>query len=142
MAGSIAAPERERLNRTYHDAVGQRLLPAVRALHDFLAKDYLPKARTSLSITDLPLGAAWYAYRLRRATGGPQGAADLHRQGLAEVERLKARGLPADVPPRTRRGPAERLPAAWRGRDAEARRPVRAGGTAARAAGRGARLPA
>lgn len=105
---SIPAPERERLSGSLRDAVSQKLLPATRTLHDYLQHVYLPKARAGLGLTDLPLGSAWYAYRVRRAVGEGALPADIHQIGLAEVERLKPRlqalrdagaPPPAEVPP-------------------------------------------
>src|ERR1700760_2656105 len=64
----IQAADRAKLTRDMTGAVSQRLLPANRSLHDFLQKEYLPRARAGLALSDLPLGNQWYAYRVRRAT--------------------------------------------------------------------------
>jgi len=75
-----------------HAAITEKLLPAYRELHDFLQRDYLPRARAGLALSELPLGAAWYAYRVKCVTGSEQPTAgDLHRLGMSEVERLRAR---------------------------------------------------
>ena len=79
-----------------------KLLPANRALHEYLRNEYLPRARAGLALSELPLGAAWYAYRIKRATSTRLTADEVHRIGLAEVERLRARAPPRD---------AERAPA-------------------------------
>ncbi len=68
--------------------VRDKILPAYRALHEFLRTEYLPRARESVGLAALPLGDAWYGFLLRRETGGSQSAAALHAQGIAEVERL------------------------------------------------------
>jgi uncharacterized protein (DUF885 family) len=88
----IQASDRAKLTRDMTSAVSERLLPANRALHDFLQKEYLPRARVSLALSDLPLGSGWYAYRVRRATGSALSPVEINRIGLAEVERL---GSPA-----------------------------------------------
>jgi uncharacterized protein (DUF885 family) len=87
----MAGADRDRLSGSLRDAVTRKLLPATRALHDYLQHSYLPKARTGLGLAELPLGSSWYAYRVRRAVGAGALAADIHRIGLAEVERLKPR---------------------------------------------------
>jgi uncharacterized protein (DUF885 family) len=87
----MAAADRERLNGSLSDAVTRKLLPATRALHDYLQHNYLPKARIGLGLADLPLGSSWYAYRVRRAVGVGAVPLDIHRIGLREVERLKPR---------------------------------------------------
>jgi uncharacterized protein (DUF885 family) len=101
MPDSIALGERTRLSKALNEAVAMRLLPAIRALHDFVAREYLPRARQSVSMSDLALGPSWYAYRVRRAAGSEYSPADLQRLGLAEVERLRPRlqaeGSPAPM---------------------------------------------
>src|SRR3984885_9285553 len=84
----IQASDRSKLTRDITSAVSQRLLPANRALHDFLQKEYLPRARVSLALSDLPRGSQWYAYRIRRATSSVLAPEEINRIGIAEVERL------------------------------------------------------
>ncbi|HEX3911955.1 MAG TPA: DUF885 family protein [Steroidobacteraceae bacterium] len=84
------AAERARLTKDMTSAVSARLLPAIRALHDFLQNEYLPRARSSLALSELPLGGRWYAYRIKRATGSALSPDEINRIGVAEVERLGA----------------------------------------------------
>jgi uncharacterized protein (DUF885 family) len=88
MPESIKDPERARLTREFTGAVSGRVLPAIRALRDFLQKQYLPRARTSIALTALPLGGEWYAFLVKRATGTALTPEEINRIGLAEVERL------------------------------------------------------
>jgi uncharacterized protein (DUF885 family) len=74
-----------------HAAIREKLLPAYRAQHDFLQREYLPRARLGLALSELPLGRSWYAYRVKCATGGDLGPGDIHAIGKSEVERLHAR---------------------------------------------------
>jgi uncharacterized protein (DUF885 family) len=67
------------------------ILPAYRSLHDFLKTEYLPRARTTLALSALPLGNAWYMYLVRRETGGTRSPEELHTLGLEEVDRLQKR---------------------------------------------------
>jgi uncharacterized protein (DUF885 family) len=92
MPDGIQAAARAALTRDMTSAVSERLLPANRALHDFLQKEYLPRARSSVALADLPLGGQWYAYRVRRATSSALSPDEINRIGIAEVERS---GLPA-----------------------------------------------
>ena len=71
--------------------VHEKILPAYRELHDFLRDEYLPRARTRGGLSALPLGAAWYAFLIKRETGSHLKAAELHALGLAETERLHGR---------------------------------------------------
>ncbi len=85
---SIKDPERGRLTRDMMNAVSQRLLPAIRALHDFLQTEYLPRTRTGLALSELPLGRRWYAFLVKRATSTTLSPDEVARIGAAEVERL------------------------------------------------------
>jgi uncharacterized protein (DUF885 family) len=87
MPESIKDPERTRLTREITGATS-RLLAALRALHDFLQKEYLPRARTGIALTALPLGREWYAFLVKRATGTALTPEEINRIGIAEVERL------------------------------------------------------
>jgi len=88
MPESIKDPERTRLTRDLTRAVSERLLPANRVLHDFLQKEYLPRARTGLALSELPLGREWYAFLVKKATSTALSPDEINRIGVAEVERL------------------------------------------------------
>jgi uncharacterized protein (DUF885 family) len=99
MPENIKDPERARLTKAISDATVQRLLPANRALHGFLEKEYLPRARTSIAWSALPLGSLWYAYYVKRATGTSLSPEEIHRIGMAQVERLGPLHAPTPRPP-------------------------------------------
>jgi uncharacterized protein (DUF885 family) len=86
-----ADPERLRLTAAMRQEIKERVLPSYRAMHDFLQHEYLPRSRTTVGLSMLPLGDAWYAYLAKRYTGGAQTPAQLHAQGVAEMERLHQR---------------------------------------------------
>ena len=88
MPESIKDPERTRLTRDLTRAVSERMLPANRLLHDFLQKEYLPRARTGLALSELPLGREWYAFLVKKATSTALSPDEINRIGVAEVERL------------------------------------------------------
>jgi uncharacterized protein (DUF885 family) len=90
MPENIKDPERARLTKAISGAISQSLLPANRALHAYLKQEYLPRARTGIAWSDLPLGGRWYAYRVKRATSTSLSADEIHRIGVAQVERLGA----------------------------------------------------
>jgi uncharacterized protein (DUF885 family) len=97
MPETIKEPERTRLTSSLNSAVRDKLLPAYRELHEFIQREYLPRARTSIALTALPLGPSWYAYRIKRATDTLLTPGEIHNMGVAEVERIRARllSLPA-----------------------------------------------
>jgi uncharacterized protein (DUF885 family) len=106
MQPSIADPERTRLSKMISSAVSQQLLPANRVLHDFLLNEYLPRARAGIAISELPLGPQWYDYRIKRATGTGLSADEIHRLGIAEVERIAARRQAPESAPAGAAAPA------------------------------------
>jgi uncharacterized protein (DUF885 family) len=88
--GSIAPAERERLLRAAGDALRQQVVPALRTLHDYLAKTYIPNSRTSIAVGDLPNGQAYYAHLLRYYTTTDLTPDQIYELGLSEVKRIRA----------------------------------------------------
>jgi len=88
-AGPTVA-DRNRLLRAYDAKLRTKVLPAYRRLHDYLAQEYLPKARTTAGWSDLPSGDLWYAYLVRYHTTTELTPDEVHELGLREVARLRA----------------------------------------------------
>jgi uncharacterized protein (DUF885 family) len=84
----VPEAERPRLAAAYREAITTKLVPAYRALHDFLRDEYLPHARQTVGLSALPDGAAWYAHRVREMTTTDLTPEQLHALGLQEVERI------------------------------------------------------
>ena len=84
-------PARARLNSAITADVKERIMPAYRALHDFLIHEYLPRARASVGLSALPLGAAWYTYLVKRTTGTVLTPVQLQTLGAGELDRLRQR---------------------------------------------------
>ncbi len=68
----------------------ERIRPALEDLHRFIVTDYIPRARASIALTDLPGGEAWYAHRVRHFTTTELSPAQVHELGLHEVKRVFA----------------------------------------------------
>jgi uncharacterized protein (DUF885 family) len=109
MPDTIKEPERTRLASSLNGAIKDKLLPAYREMHDFIQSEYLPRARTSVSLSVLPLGPSWYAYRLKRATDTQLTASEIHKIGLTEVERIRARLLALSADQNPGAGPSPRV---------------------------------
>jgi uncharacterized protein (DUF885 family) len=99
MPETVKEPARSSLTKAISSAVSEKLLPANRALHDFLRQEYLPRTRTGIAWSDLPLGSQWYAYRVKRATGAALSPDEIGRIGAVEVERIGALQQPHDAAP-------------------------------------------
>jgi uncharacterized protein (DUF885 family) len=88
---TAADAERSRLAKGIGAGVSGKILPSYRALHDFLRNEYLPRARTSVGLSALPLGQSWYAFLVKRETGTAVAPAEILALGKAEVESLHGR---------------------------------------------------
>lgn len=93
MPKEISPRDRERISDAYAAALTSEVLPAYTRLADFIERDYLPAARTTVGWTDLPDGAAWYGWRIRQATTMDMPAEQIHQLGLAEVARIRGEML-------------------------------------------------
>jgi uncharacterized protein (DUF885 family) len=82
--------DRRRLLQAYDEKLRTKVLPAYRRLHDYLAQEYLPAARATVSWSDLPSGDLWYAYLVRYYTSTDMTPGQVHELGLREVARLRA----------------------------------------------------
>ena len=87
---SIPARDQQRLRAAAEAAYTNRVVPAYRKLHAYVADDYVPHCRESIAISDLPSGATWYAFNIRQRTTTDLGPRQIHELGLAEVKRIRA----------------------------------------------------
>lgn len=86
---TIGARDRRALEKAAVAAVGKKVYPAFRKLHDFVVERYLPETRRTTAWRDLPDGADWYAFKVRHFTSTERTPEDLHRLGLDEVARIR-----------------------------------------------------
>jgi uncharacterized protein (DUF885 family) len=86
----VPAADRERLRAAAVAAYRDSVAPAFRKLSAFLRDTYLPGARTTTGMRDLPGGLAWYQVRARASTTTDLTPEQIHALGLAEVKRIRA----------------------------------------------------
>jgi uncharacterized protein (DUF885 family) len=82
--------DRERLRATALAIVQTQDKPAERALADFLAHSYVPKARSSIGIAEVPHGRAYYLYRVRHETTTDLTPDQIFKLGTSEIARIRA----------------------------------------------------
>jgi uncharacterized protein (DUF885 family) len=87
---TLPAEELAPLRAAATEALKTSVLPAFRHLRDYLADRYIPGARETIAMQDLPNGADWYAFRVRSSTTTRLTPQQIHEIGLAEVKRLNA----------------------------------------------------
>ena len=86
---TIPAADQERLRREASRLFREQVAPALRKLHDYLVRTYIPGARESIGMSELPDGRAWYAYEVKNATTTDLTPEQIHQIGLAEVKRIR-----------------------------------------------------
>ena len=86
--GGVSAADQTRLRAVYVAQIRDVIIPAEQRLRDFLANEYLPKARDTVGLSAMPGGDKLYAYLIEQNTTLPLSADDVHNLGLSEVARI------------------------------------------------------
>ncbi|MGB3589228.1 MAG: DUF885 domain-containing protein, partial [Tunicatimonas sp.] len=69
--------------------IEEEINPALEQFATFMAEEYVPNARASFGLKDLPNGEAWYKERIRNNTTTDLSAQEIHEIGLSEVARIR-----------------------------------------------------
>ena len=85
---SIPAGEQARLKTQYRAAIVGQLMPATKRLRDFLATEYLPRARDGSGEMYMKGGDALYRYQIKSTTTTDMTPEQIHALGLSEVARI------------------------------------------------------
>jgi len=85
---SFSAAEKARLTEDYR-ASTQGIYAAHTRMRDFLRDEYLPRARTSVGLSQMKGGEALYRQLIESTTTLPLAPDYLHELGLSEVARIK-----------------------------------------------------
>jgi uncharacterized protein (DUF885 family) len=87
----ISPAEQQRLTKEITDAANNEVLPAYKAFGQFIATEYAPQGRTTLSTSSLPGGEARYRHYIRsRTTITNMTPGQIHQLGLQEMDRIQA----------------------------------------------------
>jgi uncharacterized protein (DUF885 family) len=89
MPNQFSQTERARLARAYIDAIEQRIVPAYRRLLGFLKDEYIGKCRSTVSLSELPNGKAWYEYLVKTHTTTNLTPDEIFQLGVDEIARIK-----------------------------------------------------
>jgi uncharacterized protein (DUF885 family) len=71
-------------------AFSDMIAPAYEKLLAFMENEYIPAARETIAMRDLPNGEAWYAYNIKQQTTTDLTPEQIHEIGLSEVKRIHA----------------------------------------------------
>jgi uncharacterized protein (DUF885 family) len=86
---SISSSDQQRLTREITETVNNEVLPAYKQFASFVATEYAPHGRTTLSVTSLPGGEERYRHNIRSRTTITDMTPDqIHQLGLEEMDRI------------------------------------------------------
>ena len=91
MPPSIPQAEQQRLQKAATEAYTQAFQPAWQKYRNYVADAYLPKARASLAMSDLPNGKEHYAFLVKQRTTTDMTPEQIHEIGKREIDRIWAR---------------------------------------------------
>ena len=86
---TVPQAQRERLRAAGREAIRDSVVPSYKKLLDFMTREYIPKARTTLGASELPRGRDYYTFLVRRYTTLDLTPDEVHQTGLREVERIR-----------------------------------------------------
>ena len=78
------------LTKQAEAAYSENVAPAFEKLLTFMENEYLPAARKTIAMRDLPNGEAWYAYNVKQSTTTDLTPEQIHQIGLDEVKRIRS----------------------------------------------------
>jgi uncharacterized protein (DUF885 family) len=82
--------QKQQLTERGRELVSHTVLPTYQAYFDFMTKEYIPGARTSIAAADLPDGREFYQNRVRYYTTLDMTPDQVHALGLKEVKRIRS----------------------------------------------------
>ena len=85
---TVPPADRTRLRKAYAQFIRDELTPAHRRLCDFLKTEYLPHARDSFGLSQMPGGLRLYRHLVASATTTTMTPEEIHALGLSEVKRI------------------------------------------------------
>jgi uncharacterized protein (DUF885 family) len=84
------AEDQERIRRDGAAALRESVMPALQEFLEFLRQEYIPGAPTTMGLSAMPDGDAFYRHRIRMHTTLELSPREVHDIGLREVARLRA----------------------------------------------------
>lgn len=85
---AIPEQNREQMIAAYESMIANKVIPAYKRLHDFMAEEYMPHARESHGIGALPGGKGWYAHQVKFHTTTDLTPEQIHEIGKTYAEEL------------------------------------------------------
>lgn len=89
MPATFPEADKKRLKAAYIDMINNIIVPSYKKLGNFLEMEYLPKARNSTGINELPGGDKLYTYLVKYWTTTNKTSGEIYQTGLSEVKRIR-----------------------------------------------------
>jgi len=89
LPATFSGADKKRLTTAYLQLIQQKIVPSYNKLAVFLQNEYLPKARMSSGVSDLPNGKAYYAFCVKQQTTTSKTPDEIYNLGLSEVKRIR-----------------------------------------------------
>ena len=90
LPSSVPLEKGELLRQAAIEIYQREIRPQWQKFETFLVKEYLPAAPASISASDRPNGAVWYAFEVKQRTTLELTPDEVHQIGLREVARIRA----------------------------------------------------
>ena len=81
--------DRSEIREKAIQVISEDVIPAYYKFRDFFIDEYLPASRTTIGVSDLPNGKAWYENLARYHTSTELMPDEIHQIGLSEVKRIR-----------------------------------------------------
>jgi len=85
---SFTDADKKRLTEAYKKAILGTVVPTYKKMGDYLKNEYLPHARTSSGMSELPGGGDLYAFMVKQNTTTSKTPEEIYQTGLSEVARI------------------------------------------------------
>jgi len=89
MPATFGESDKKRLTSAYISLIKEHIVPSYQKLALFFDKEYLPTAKTSSGISDLPDGKNYYTFLVHQQTTTSKSPEEIYNLGLFEVKRIR-----------------------------------------------------
>ena len=89
MPSSIPEAEQNRLREEAAKVISESVVPAYRKLREFFSREYYPRTRETIALSEVADGRLWYDHQIKGMTTTELTADEIHAIGLREVARIR-----------------------------------------------------
>jgi uncharacterized protein (DUF885 family) len=90
LPAGLSLEQRDSVLHAAETAIDKNVIPQFKRIKKFFETEYLPKARNSIGVSEIPNGREYYQNRLNYYTTLNLTAEEIHKIGLEEVARINA----------------------------------------------------